>query len=298
MKYSQLEQLALTPAPVSRPSAPAAEMPPASRGLRLLQQAKATGFHDRSLLQQSLQAFQQALAANPEHTGALCGMAYLLALSGDPDKARVFVAGVLEQNLDDPLAQSLWTSLGEAMAAPRWAAAVSCDLDARYDALEQMLKARLRYFTETQPPALLSCDAASVRWLRRQQELDLLLDKVRLSLATLERELDTSALEQLCRPLQQLAKRLERHVRAQAEHDRLWQGVQRGRAQGRVLMTELAGLPDDALQVRLEALLDACDAVADGLDTLADAGWQLPDLLAAYRSWIAEIQLLQDQLDG
>lgn len=277
---------------------------PAEQGLSCLQQALATRFSQPELLSQSLCAFQEALRLNPHHATALCGMAYLLALSGDRVKARLYATQVLEQDLDHPLAQALWTSLqNQDISAdsgrPRYGAVVSCDYDAQYEALKRLLNHSLRLYSQASLTRVLR--PASPERDRLGQtitELERLLFKVNQHLQLIEQELDTHELERLKHPLQQILGRLLRLQQAFATHDAIFAAIRQGQQECRTLMTVLyAASASHQLESRLSELLDACDAVADRLDALYAQKYELPELRQAYRHWMSEVQMLQDQID-
>lgn len=270
----------------------------AAEGLALLQQAMRAGFTQPELLRQGFEILRSCLAQNPDHPDALCGMAWLLALCGRTDLARLYLARVLSQDFDHAYAAELWDALGEpAHSQSDW---VEIDYDSLLEALESMLKASMQRFSQAQipgPEGLGFDQPARTRIAELESELKLMLSQSRQYLELLQQEIDTDSLYVWLRPLRSIAHRLGGHLEAQAEYAELEAALQDGQQQCRQLLNALSQGALSQTEAPLEALLDRCDALADRIDALEARHYRIPTLIRSYTAWVEAIRLLQDQLD-
>lgn len=122
-------------------------------------------------------------------------------------------------------------------------------------------------------------------------------ERIQLRLRQLEAEFDVLELSRKLKPMEVLLRRVERVLVQSERLTELSQRLASLGTQADTLLRDLAGGDTLTGNARLEALMDACDLVANELDELDDARVPIAPLLRRYEQLIETVTQLQDELE-
>jgi len=284
------------------------------KGLEILKKAEQAGFHDTRVLYQAYRHLLVALRKNASDPRYPCGVAYVLilidqnerakgyldlALSLVPDYARALqlkeVLNKLKANPDGEIKKYRWKIFAE-LPTPR----SDDDFDDLYEAVEDFIEQETHAFMQSQFSLALSLDAGQ---MQKQQlllgELRQFLYLVHQKLSVLDQEIEIQDLERSLEPVQKILKRLQNTLSQASEMRFLQQDIQLAYADVAECAHKMKQDPEanaNALNLRLERFYDICDVLADELDDLSKQG-PITLLEADYNRLIQEVQVLQELID-
>lgn len=274
-------------------------------GIQALAQAKAAGFQDKTLLKQACERLMSALQKNRNNPRPYIAMGYLLMISADRNRAKRYFLTALKLDPQNETAQNFLASMAEAAEIELQAHdtlqrferfQTSSDPDLQYQSLEKMIATTLKQVMSVPHQAEPALEPEALAKLREQStELLELKAGIEKQIELLEDELDTTPLYFQLHPLEVILRRYQKALKTSAEFLRL--------------QTEIAGLKQETCRLiqaaneqkevpqSLDALLDACDALADQLDEFETRKISIQPLETSYHELLGLVRILQEVLD-
>lgn len=302
-------------------------------GFRYLLESHRTGFQDFSYLQKSFESLTKALQRDRKNPDYYCALAYLCVLVKDfrtahryldtlalfsPDESDAqFLMDYLrfrapelfpEESQENPLAALLEQNqaqeespenTGERPAQAQSKPDPDMDYDQLYEKVEAQIYQRLRSYMQLHLPSM-SVDANEIKILEGHEErLSILILELHEKLRILEQDMDVSELTQNLRPLEQQLSRIRAILDLSRRTRKLKVGL--SRLTRDVMEThkqcDKRELSNQAFESKLEVYLDRCDALADQLDELENAGHGIQAMEKPYERVISLIESLQEKID-
>lgn len=274
-------------------------------GIQALADAKASGFEDKAALKQACDHLMAALQKNHKNPRPYIAMGYLLMITADRPRAKRYFHRALKLEPDNQAAQNFLASMAESARIELQAQdtlkrfeqfQTETDPDALYHSLEKMLITTLKQVMSAPHQAEPVLDPkALVRLSAKAEELQELKTGIEKQIAPLEEELDTTALYFQLRPLEVILRRYKRALEISEEFLDLQADIAELKQETcRLIQTANSKqeIPPD-----LDALLDACDALADQLDDLEARKVNIQPVEKIYQELLGFVRILQEVLD-
>lgn len=280
-------------------------------GLGRLQQAQNQQFLEKSTLLGAYRHLATAVQKNRREPRYQTGLAYLLLLVGNFQRATHYVHQALKLAPQDERAQLLLEQIQRIQTASparlrlaTWQAlengplpAADEDYDRIYEELESFMVQEVRLLMQEpvspEPSVDLQQGQEQARYLELLEAFEALVGP---KLDLLDAEIETQNLRSLLAPLQLLRNRLELALERHTQFHLLLDGIEGAREDVRVCSSWLEN-GESVPAEDIEYLLDLCDELADQIDELAGCAGVRP-VEARYERLVAELSRLQDQLEG
>lgn len=280
------------------------------QGLVYLAKARAAHFQDKGLIEQAIDSFYSAIRHDRQNTDPYIAMAYLFVLLGDRSQALSFTQRALQLDPNLEAAQDLLQGFQEIddlkeqepdyllKALQRSGTPVSDDdYDQRYEEVEQVLQAQLRFQLSKGPPPAIVMEAEVLQQLRqRQADLKAVSELLTQQIILLSAEFEIAELKQKQQPLLQLEQNYARAISAIESVQAIRQQIVSAHAFGKHC---LQAFKENRVVANhsLESLYDQCDLIADQLEQLEQAHLPLSLAMQEYEQLIKTVQSLQNELD-
>lgn len=275
------------------------------KGIDLLAQAQASQFEDKDALKQASENLIRAIQYGRQNLPAYVAMAYLLILLDDkmtavrylneakridPDHEDVVNLIEFIKNPNDAMEHSDGDDFSPELLG------VANEGDELYEEVQTLIQ------TELEALDLISwVPALTPQSFRILEEQYMHLEEVRAKLAEklgeLEFEMDTGALQQHARPLEEAQQKIAGLRKSSHAMLKTLQEMQQNiDAVQQDVSCFIASSPE--LEDKLEHYLDACDRFADVLDQTEEQGYAIAPFEAKYNQLVQTVEQLQDLLDA
>jgi tetratricopeptide (TPR) repeat protein len=268
---------------------------------------------EKSWLSEAFETYNRSIQLNRQNADAYLGCAYLQLILGNSTEAVKYVREAVRIAPDSAEGQDL---IGYLSGSPRPEAAsanttpaltsslttparpqqtANNRYDIAFDELESRIQAECRLINGLNQLLQASDpDAAQLKreWLRLQQNWQ----QIEAQLRFIERELDTSNLIRLTRPIQAILKALEIKSLQVEQRHKLLQRIDSLGEHARTWMQKARKQPGEAAS-HLENLLDACDRLADELDEMEQQDQNIEKLMAPYEALLQQIESFRELLE-
>ena len=274
------------------------------QGLKLVEQADAEEFAQPGRLRKAAQLLLEAIDLTQADIRPHMGLAYIFGVLGQPETGLEFIAAAREIEPGNPMVEILGQQLAgfsDEQPATAMGSVVSdeVDFDDLYEQTESELKSALMQATQLKLPEPNPHVDTLSNLKSTMQNLYSKFETVQKKIELLDQEFDTSHLLQLSRSLMVMFQRYKQVYRHSKEMHELEECITKTRDNSKTFRKNIQASQrwQQALELRLEQILDNCDEIADALDRLEEANISLNDLLPQYQFLIQEVTDLQDIID-
>lgn len=294
-------------------------------GFEALQQAFENPSEQKALLQTACEHFGSAIQTSRSHLEAYLGMAYLLLVIRDFQRALDYLKEARRLCGSDPDLQAMLHYLQELRAQPEkeetpkppllpQLGAHSLSLEAQEDLalkLEQMIVQAVQALMTEPPlptaPAHLPTELKVFQ--QRYQHWQEVLAELKTNLQRLAEHYDNLSLEQKLQPLETILHRYLRFIQVSRDVIQLEGKMRQEDHQVQddlKVLEELENTSQNStseppryhdLGQELEHFFDDCDRYADLLDDLDTQGYQMAEVIDVYEDLVADVERLRDRLD-
>lgn len=269
------------------------------------------GFQDGPLAAQTAQKLAQTLQRSPQNAEANAYFAYVLTVFQEPLKALKYahMAHQLEPEIDDYLSLVDWiqeelrggdttTETPEPEITVQDTEEV--DLDDLYDQVEAFILEWVLQIMNQPPLQIALSDKALLELKRRHHELQQNYHALEDKIDQLEVEFETQPLKAKLKPIEIRQRQFQEVIRVSNQFVQLKKDIQKADESSQEVADRLQEMTAFAIQQaerQLESILDHCDKIADGLDSLDQNGQDISPIEPDYNGLVSAVQELQDKLE-
>lgn len=272
-----------------------------------LAEAELGEFRDKELLKQASELFIKAIRFRRTDPEPYVGLAYLLLLVRDFDGAEAYLREALrhDRNLED--AHKLMEYLQQKRKEPASATATmqdfsglsrdNIDYDHLYDQVELQIYTQVRLAMEYQPPDP-GADSEQIAQLQQKLgEFQKAHQHLLKQLKVVDEEIDISDLQRTMRPFEIQLRRMEKALETTDTFARLHSRIDGLMKEISAVLPTLGSSPSAQHDQHVEQIMDACDQIADEIDTLEAKNYPTASLESAYGFLAMLVEQYRDAVD-
>jgi hypothetical protein len=281
-------------------------------GMQALANYQASHFRLRAELRKACELLTEAMGADRSKPAPYVGLGYVFILLDDSQTAARLLTDALRKDPENADAKMFLEYLqvknqrkAKKVAAPltpkpsakKPVADEEIDLDLLYDRTEARLITQLQLISQAAQPQVSVDKETGLAFRKRLREFQAFLTEIREDIALIDTEIQTDELQQQLKPMETMLKRYIQVDEFSQELRELRQRIRTETAEVAALFKQLNQFGPAELDQLTEKYLDSCDAVADQMDDLENRGCPIELLNSDYKSWVAILENLQDNVD-
>lgn len=282
-------------------------------GMQALANYQGSQFRLRAELRKACELLTEAMGADRSKPAPYVGLGYVFILLDDSQTAARLLTDALRKDPENADAKMFLEYLqvknqrkakkvAAAPLTPKPSAKMpvedeEVDLDLLYDRTEARLITQLQLISQAAQPQVSVDKETGLAFRKRLRDFQAFLSEIREDIALIDTEIQTDELLQQLKPLDTMLKRYIQVDEFSQQLRVLRQRIRTESADVAAVIKQLNQYSPTEVEQLTEKYLDSCDAVADQMDDLESRGCPIELLDSDYKSWVAILENLQDNVE-